>query len=153
MNAIQSLRLEHKRMVCQNSFGVKKTSIPSKHNFDLTYSNDDYKFLVTTVWKIGASHWKKVFRILHDNGSTVFRKRQPDPHMKMSKMADFTRKFTEYYKIIFVRHPFARLVSAYRDKVSGTKIPFYINNNRKMLRAVRKIRYYERNSRCQSNVC
>ena len=77
MHAVQSLRLEHKRTVCKNSFGVKKSSIPSKHNFDLTYSNDDYKFLVTTVWKIGASHWRKVFRILHDKGSTIFRKRQP----------------------------------------------------------------------------
>ena len=119
MKIKQSNRLEHKQTICKNGSVFRFQQIQSvpRWLFDLSYSNDDYKFFISTVWKAGSIHWKEVLRQLHAGGSIDFRNRQPDPVMPMNKMSDLYTKLDEYYKIIFVRHPFSRLLSAWRDKI------------------------------------
>lgn len=137
----QSLRLTHKRDVCASHYGTKgssQTYIRMGAMFDFTYANDDHRFLISTVWKCGASHWREVVRLLHFNGSKAFRERQKDPYLTLNRVPDSQSKLRDYFKVMFVRHPFARLLSAYRDKVNGTEIPYYQNKAKKMIQFHRK---------------
>ncbi|XP_022109268.1 carbohydrate sulfotransferase 8-like [Acanthaster planci] len=88
------------------------------------------KILYCSVPKTGSTNWKRIFMVLegvrpnlqnissyeahYSNGFKVL------PHSGLLRQI---RELDSYTKFLQVRHPFARLISAYRNKISG-EIPW-----------------------------
>jgi len=71
----------------------------------------EYKFLWHVVPKVGVTTLEKILRGLHRDSADGFHTQLMDPNM-------FVRyKRRGYYSFIFVRNPWDRLVSLYRDKI------------------------------------
>ncbi|KAE8587337.1 hypothetical protein XENTR_v10021936 [Xenopus tropicalis] len=82
-----------------------------------------HKFIICAVPKVGCTNWKRIILLLKLNLSTevhfehnaihesAFLKRLSDYPADQQRMM-----LTNYTKVMFTRHPFQRIVSAYRDK-------------------------------------
>lgn len=92
--------------------------------------NDEYKLLYCYVPKVACSNWKRVFLLLsgHFNNATLNDLEHSDVHFQyrsyLKNMSAFSQeeadyRIRNYRKIIFVREPLERLLSAYRDKFIG----------------------------------
>ena len=93
---------------------------PLRRNLRHIMVNDEFKVLYCYVPKVACSLWKTVFLAL-DNKANV-----EDNHDR--KHFKFLTQFSEdeigfrlqtYYKFIFVREPFERLLSGYQDKFAN----------------------------------
>ncbi|XP_071399940.1 carbohydrate sulfotransferase 8-like [Centroberyx affinis] len=88
------------------------------------YVDDKYRLLYCEVPKVGCSNWKRVLMIL--GGSTASSIRDiphntvhTDNHLRRLESysrVDIDKVLHSYTKLLFVREPFERLVSAFRDK-------------------------------------
>ena len=83
---------------------------------------EDLKLVFCYIPKVSCTTWKGVFYQALHNGTG----RKVYPHRKSlwSFLIDYPpaerkRILDTYYKAMFVREPFSRLLSAYRDKVTG----------------------------------
>ncbi|XP_077868248.1 carbohydrate sulfotransferase 8-like [Saccoglossus kowalevskii] len=81
-------------------------------------SNDKYKFLYCRIAKIGTTSWKRILLVLSGVvNSTMtdygFRKLHDYKYSTISLLGHNKNNYTSF---LFVRHPFRRLLSAYRDK-------------------------------------
>lgn len=124
--------LEERRRVhryqCQNK--------PANPNFieeaDFTRSIviEDLKLLFCFIPKISCTTWKRVLHRVQHNGTAL----EGNPHLyrnnKLSVLQNYTpaeRKtiLDTYYKAMFVREPFARLLSAFKNKVEWRGVERY----------------------------
>ncbi|XP_070566135.1 carbohydrate sulfotransferase 9-like isoform X2 [Ptychodera flava] len=88
------------------------------------YVEDRYKFLYCPIHKVATSNWRRVLMVLAGdvrNESMVGKSHYHDytsRHMPLKKYPPEERikRLKTYKKFMFVRHPFERLLSAYRDK-------------------------------------
>lgn len=97
--------------------------------------NDKYRFLYCQVPKVATSNWKRVFMVLNGNATSPWQVNSADIHNKSRKYfrylheytpSEITEKLKTYYKFLFVRHPFERLASAYRNKfVENYNLTFF----------------------------
>ncbi|CAH1792707.1 unnamed protein product, partial [Owenia fusiformis] len=89
--------------------------------------DETHKLLYCFVPKVGCTTWKKIFAILTNEKLRNETKGNPeniklDPHsIRFKSMKDYNSSQREiilksYFKFMFVREPFERLVSAYIDK-------------------------------------
>ncbi|XP_068455744.1 carbohydrate sulfotransferase 12-like [Clinocottus analis] len=101
--------------------------------------DDKHGIIYCYVPKVACTHWKIFFKILN----------QSDPHLdpnsirnvhslRFPLLSDFPRpeikaKLKHYKKFLFVRDPFVRLISAFRNKFVNKNQYFYQNYARKML--------------------
>ena len=109
--------------------------------YEHAYANDDFKFVICRVLKVGSYSWRKVIRSLYDKGSPQFRKKQRMGDYSIMEYDDekFLRDLQNYTKILFVREPFARLLSGYRDKyVELRHFPYYKSIGSKIIKILRK---------------
>ncbi|XP_034555796.1 carbohydrate sulfotransferase 12-like [Notolabrus celidotus] len=103
--------------------------------------DDDNGFIFCYIPKVACSNWRRVMHVL--------RRGEPyqDPlsipqglvHSIIPLLTSFPRaemkaKMKHYTKFIFVRDPFVRLISAYRNKFGTVNEPFYQSYARKMMR-------------------
>ncbi|XP_071760814.1 carbohydrate sulfotransferase 8-like [Centroberyx gerrardi] len=96
----------------------------SRRQLAQIYVDDKYRLLYCAVPKVGCSNWKRVLMIL--GGSTASSIRDiphntvhTDNHLhrlQSYNRANIDRVLHSYTKVLFVREPFERLVSAFRDK-------------------------------------
>ncbi|KAM6973333.1 carbohydrate sulfotransferase 8 [Aplochiton taeniatus] len=95
------------------------------------YVEDRWRLLYCEVPKAGCSNWKRVLMVLsgrarsthlisHNVTHYANHLRQLDSYDPFAR----TQKLNSYNRVIFVREPFERLVSAYRDKFESPN-PFY----------------------------
>ncbi|XP_071822865.1 carbohydrate sulfotransferase 9-like isoform X3 [Apostichopus japonicus] len=87
---------------------------------------DKYRVIYSYIPKAGCTNWKRVFLVLHGVVNTASELEQHQTHELTDK---YIRKLSSYtveeaarrlqtYKIFtFVRNPFVRLLSAYKDKI------------------------------------
>lgn len=84
---------------------------------------DRYKLLYCEVPKAGCSNWKRVMMVLSGSAITT----RDIPHdtahysnslrlLRSYNRTGVTQRLHSYTKVLFVREPFERLVSAFRDK-------------------------------------
>ncbi|XP_022109257.1 carbohydrate sulfotransferase 9-like isoform X2 [Acanthaster planci] len=84
------------------------------------------KILYCSLPKTGSTNWKRAFMVLEGVRSNVANISAYDAHwqndfelLAHTHLLDRLRSHSLYTKFLHVRHPFARLISAYRDKISG----------------------------------
>ncbi|XP_020649362.3 carbohydrate sulfotransferase 8 isoform X2 [Pogona vitticeps] len=132
------LKRQHGRRDTLNSTCLNKTSSRSA-SWQLDdvvvkqlFVEESHKFIYCEVPKVGCSNWKKILVFLTLNMSrdsleinhsmihrtNIIRRLNSYPS---EKQAEFLNTYT---KVMFSRHPFERLVSAYRDKLLHSE-PYY----------------------------
>ncbi|XP_071795731.1 carbohydrate sulfotransferase 11-like isoform X2 [Asterias amurensis] len=145
---IQLHRKKHMDRMCHSKYHIETLDFGSqkpievqafKYLLDLSYVNDDYKIIVTTIHKVGSSNWRRFMQDLHKISSDKFRKAWP-PLKFLSKRptVEIQQNLKEYTKVLFVRHPLVRLLSAYRDKFVKLPTSHYVGAAVKIIKIIRK---------------
>uniref|UniRef100_A0A4W3GT26 Carbohydrate sulfotransferase n=1 Tax=Callorhinchus milii TaxID=7868 RepID=A0A4W3GT26_CALMI len=87
------------------------------------YVEDKYKLLYCEVPKAGCSNWKRILMVLNGLASSPDNISHDSVHYSKSlrrldsyNIKDIHDRFSTYTKVVFVRDPMERLVSAFRDK-------------------------------------
>ncbi|XP_071153186.1 carbohydrate sulfotransferase 11-like [Mytilus edulis] len=114
------------------------------------YVNDEYKFIFCMMPKLACTNWKRIFLALSDNfpnkdfvinkmGSGDVHDTWPKHGNTLDKYSysDIQTKLQTYKKIVFVRDPFERLLSAFKDKMFRKDTPVFKNIAEKIIRLKR----------------
>ncbi|XP_066541083.1 carbohydrate sulfotransferase 8-like [Hoplias malabaricus] len=122
LTRIQEARRRLMKEVCAKyRSNISRTVTP--HHVSRIYVEDHYKLLYCEVPKVGCSNWKRVLMVLSGIASST-RDIGHDAvhygnHLKRLDSFDrqgIARRLDTYTKVLFVREPMERLVSAFRDK-------------------------------------
>ncbi|XP_034285539.1 carbohydrate sulfotransferase 9 isoform X2 [Pantherophis guttatus] len=129
-NEIQERRKFLLRDICQKY--VKKTQIPLVHMVSRIYVEDKYKVLYCEVPKAGCSNWKRILMILGGLANSAANISHNSVHyggnlnkLDSYNLTEIQKRLKTYTKIIFVRDPMERLVSAFRDKFEHPNIYYH----------------------------
>ncbi|XP_071795734.1 carbohydrate sulfotransferase 11-like [Asterias amurensis] len=147
-NKIQQHRKKHMDRMCRQTYHVEALDFGSqntianqtiKYLLSMSYVNDDYKIIVTTINKVGSSNWRRFMQDLHKISSENFRKAWPPLKLIRARpTVEIQQNLKEYTKVLFVRHPLVRLLSAYRDKFVKLPTSYYVNAAVKIIKIIRK---------------
>lgn len=132
-----------KNKCCEERSPLRTLSKRAAHNlFRHVIVDKKYKFLYCYVPKVASSNMKRLVLTLqgmseNSNAIKSFDQRGFD------FLADFTAPEREhmiktFYKFVFVRDPFTRLVSAYRNKFQTPNTEFHVSYGQKIVRQYRK---------------
>uniref|UniRef100_A0A667WLV3 Carbohydrate sulfotransferase n=1 Tax=Myripristis murdjan TaxID=586833 RepID=A0A667WLV3_9TELE len=86
--------------------------------------DDKHGIIYCYIPKVACTNWKRVMFVLNQNES----------HQDLMNISRDIARLKHYTKFLFVRDPFVRLISAYRDKFQRNDKHFYLNYARDMLR-------------------
>ena len=81
------------------------------------------KLVFCFIPKVSCTTWKRVLYTAENNGEKLEGATHNNKHFSWLQdysIAERQKTFNTYYKAMFVREPFARLASAYRDKIRRT---------------------------------
>eukprot|EP00057_Strongylocentrotus_purpuratus_P004785 XP_003729447.1 PREDICTED: carbohydrate sulfotransferase 11 [Strongylocentrotus purpuratus] len=87
---------------------------------------DKYRLLYCYVPKVGCTSWKQLFLVAY--GIVDIKERQRSMHKESNsafktpgqlEQTEANQKLQDYTNFLFVRNPFSRLLSAYRQKMDG----------------------------------
>ncbi|KAL0155080.1 hypothetical protein M9458_049343, partial [Cirrhinus mrigala] len=102
--------------------GSTKQTITRMH-VSRIYVEDKHKLLYCEVPKAGCSNWKRVLMVLQGLASSTGEIQHDEVHYgnHLKRLDSFgqkgiIRRLKTYTKVLFLREPFERLVSAFRDK-------------------------------------
>ncbi|KAK2842862.1 hypothetical protein Q5P01_013062 [Channa striata] len=95
----------------------------SQRQVSRVYVEDQFRLLYCEVPKAGCSNWKRVLMVLGGRATST----RDIPHdvahygnrlrrLESYDQAGIAERLHSYTKVLFIREPFERLVSAYRDK-------------------------------------
>ncbi|NXG43656.1 CHST9 sulfotransferase, partial [Psilopogon haemacephalus] len=129
--------IQNNRKSTLASVCLKNNLLKLKSKLDSDVANQlfvelKHKFVYCEVPKVGCSNWKRIIFILqsdfraeaseiehdHIHQTTVIKKVGSYPPVRRKEFLN------NYTKVMFTRHPFERLVSAYRDKLLHSE-PYY----------------------------
>ncbi|XP_072032720.1 carbohydrate sulfotransferase 11-like isoform X2 [Amphiura filiformis] len=153
---IQEQRVQHIKRICTEEYKIqplpfngtdKRFSSHLRARLRTTFVNDDYKLLVTVVYKTGSQGWKKLLKQLYERGRNVSQKTlgSEDGLYTLSQVKKqyglnaVVNRLKNYFSIIFVRHPYTRMLSAYKEKLVKMPNKFYEKKSRGIIRQVRSI--------------
>ena len=141
------LRYDFMRRQCDNFYHVHEHDAGTngdalwefKDNMKGAYSNDDYNFTVFTVMKVGSWHWNNLMEDLYQHASPEFKRVQPKALSPLyeANRSVYLRRLKAHYKIIFVRHPLSRAISAWRNKFVENHSAWYKPWAQRMVRMFR----------------
>lgn len=128
--------------------GLVAESIPKK-TLGHIIVDDRYKVLFCYIPKVACTNLKRVFLLLTGkmNATDPMALKAADVHLTYDKYLTYLdsfpedearRKLSDYKKIIMVREPFERLLSAYRNKFTEKSPYFHKRFGRKIIRKYRK---------------
>ncbi|XP_068700787.1 carbohydrate sulfotransferase 11-like isoform X1 [Montipora foliosa] len=109
---------------CKSKYGVvEAAAVPHSSTLRNTLVSNRYKTLFCFVPKVACGNWKRVFLVLNGHfnttaeisGETAHNSRLLDTLDKYTSQ-EITQKLETYKKILFVREPLQRVLSAYRNK-------------------------------------
>ncbi|XP_051511996.1 carbohydrate sulfotransferase 8-like isoform X1 [Myxocyprinus asiaticus] len=128
---IQESRRRLIREVCAKyRSNISRTIMP--HHVARIYVEDRHKLLYCEVPKAGCSNWKRVLMVLAGvaNSTSGIDNGFVHNSNQLKRLDYFDRKgITErlktYTKILFIREPLERLVSAYRDKFESPNVYYH----------------------------
>ncbi|XP_007422549.1 carbohydrate sulfotransferase 9 [Python bivittatus] len=108
---------------CKKLVNVNRTHTPLVRMVSRIYVEDKYKLLYCEVPKAGCSNWKRTLMVLGGLAKSATNISHDTVHygdhlkkLDSYDLKDIRRRLRTYTKIIFVRDPMERLVSAFRDK-------------------------------------
>lgn len=126
------LRQEQVQKVCastQSESIVEDINRIPNDQLDHMIIDDKHKFLYCYVPKVACTNWKRVLMLMTNqwtNGSDPLKipaywAHSPGIFRKFNMLTPDEREvvLTQYTRFIIVRHPFERLLSAYRNKLEG----------------------------------
>ncbi|XP_023931730.1 carbohydrate sulfotransferase 10 isoform X2 [Lingula anatina] len=101
--------------------------------------DDKYKLILCTMLKAASRNWRNVYQILsgrQDPATVVFKGRKEYyTQLYSNDYKNNSMRLASYLKILVVRHPLERLVSAYKEQVLfrflGPRVKTYINQQYK----------------------
>ncbi|KAM9816741.1 carbohydrate sulfotransferase 8 [Neosynchiropus ocellatus] len=118
--------LEGRRQMMKAVCAKYKSSISrtiTRHHVKNIYVEDKYKLLYCQVPKAGCSNWKRTLMVLAGQAADAQSIKHDTVHYgnHLKTLDSFDRqgimkRLESYTKVIFVREPLERIVSAYRDK-------------------------------------
>ncbi|KAK2853524.1 hypothetical protein Q5P01_006185 [Channa striata] len=118
--------LEARRQLMKEMCAKYKSSISrtiTRHHVKHLFVEDKYKLLYCQVPKAGCSNWKRTLMVLAGQAPDTQSIKHDTVHYghHLKKLDSFDRqgimhRLETYTKVIFVREPLERMVSAYRDK-------------------------------------
>lgn len=118
--------LEARRQLMREMCAKYKSSISrtvTRHHVAHLFVEDKYKLLYCQVPKAGCSNWKRTLMVLAGRASNAQSIKHDSVHngQHLRKLDSFNQqgimhRLETYTKIMFVREPLERIVSAYRDK-------------------------------------
>ncbi|XP_077990769.1 carbohydrate sulfotransferase 11-like [Glandiceps talaboti] len=116
---------ERGRLVHDQCQTYKRTKPTDSALFRQLFVDDKYKFMYCPIAKIGNTAWRTVMLVLRgaiksisdlEKGGEVYIKYHYRTLDEYSYYDQQERLHGEYTTFLFVRHPFSRLLSAFRDK-------------------------------------
>uniref|UniRef100_A0A665VKS6 Carbohydrate sulfotransferase n=1 Tax=Echeneis naucrates TaxID=173247 RepID=A0A665VKS6_ECHNA len=118
--------LEARRQLMKEMCAKYKSSISrtiTRHHVKHLFVEDKYKLLYCQVPKAGCSNWKRTLMVLAGQAPNTQSIKHDTVHYghHLKKLDSFDRqgimhRLETYTKVMFVREPLERMVSAYRDK-------------------------------------
>ncbi|XP_077979033.1 carbohydrate sulfotransferase 11-like [Glandiceps talaboti] len=136
----------------RRSFKAHQNNSNIGETLNLLYE-DNSKLIYCLLPKVGCTNWLKVWLVLLGvaNSSQVnnihhskihfgYRKGNVYPHLRKLNRTDQNKRLENYLEFIFVRHPFNRLLSAFRNKFELTdrwNVHFHQNYGTKIIRRYR----------------
>lgn len=125
-------RVQRLREICEqlNEMGEVPSAI-SRRCYSHLYVNDDYKFIFCWMPKLACTNWKRIFMTLSDKFPNKDYVMNAMPHklvhinwgkyvkpLRSFPKSEIQHRLQTYKKLIFVRDPFERILSAYNDKIA-----------------------------------
>ncbi|XP_039259617.2 carbohydrate sulfotransferase 11-like [Styela clava] len=135
----QQLRQSTLERACRNLKLNKKKPLKNKEFMKLIrrtrlYFSDRYKLLACLIPKVGCTSFKKVLLMSESLTNETNPKKIKGVHdtanrlLLLSNLGDITEikhRLLTYYKVMMVREPLHRVLSAYRDKFLGNMDPIF----------------------------
>ncbi|XP_068569995.1 carbohydrate sulfotransferase 12-like [Cebidichthys violaceus] len=142
----QELRKQQLRRQCDgDGFAEEKRSledINARHLENLIV-DDNYGVIYCYIPKVACTNWKRVFLVLKQSKPYPDPMSIPDENVHIDSKYTFLNRFPKfeikaklkhYTKFLYVRDPFVRLISAYRDKFQHQNEQYYQNVGKHILR-------------------
>ncbi|XP_066996722.2 carbohydrate sulfotransferase 11 [Anabrus simplex] len=119
-------RKKHLQMMCDMLANKTDGESLTRENFDHILVDEKHKLLYCYVPKVACTNWKRIFMILtgKSNATDLLSIPASTVHGKgvFTKLSNYSTTDIDFIlknftKFLFVRHPFERLLSAYRNKL------------------------------------
>ncbi|KAJ1103932.1 hypothetical protein NDU88_001349 [Pleurodeles waltl] len=112
------------KYMCEKYKLGRNSSIPDPSVANMMYVEHRHKLIYCEVPKVGCSSWKRIILLLKTNmtnnyfelSNEVVHSRKSFQILNSYPLEKQQQLLKSYTKLMFARHPFERLVSAYRDK-------------------------------------
>lgn len=131
---IQRTRQSHLSKACKSKLSsetsIREVDSSFVKGLDHVYVVDKHKLLFCYVPKVACTNWKRIILMLMGEISPSSNLHHLEIHNIASKtiptlrkyaVKDVVQRLNDYTKVLFVREPISRLVSAYRDKLETPK--------------------------------
>ncbi|KAG4068328.1 hypothetical protein HA402_007848 [Bradysia odoriphaga] len=123
-------RQELMQSVCEQYFEPKDQSVDNvpSEKMDHLLIDEKHKFLYCYVPKVACTNWKRMLMLMTGQSNETdplqilaSQAHQPGRFLKFNSLTSEQQQIvlTEYTRFIIARHPFERLLSAYRNKLEG----------------------------------
>ncbi|XP_070541992.1 carbohydrate sulfotransferase 14-like isoform X2 [Ptychodera flava] len=129
MNDIASQQTARLNLLHQQCKEAKKKGFKFSQKPRDLYYNDKYEFIFCAVPKVAATSWKRVLLVLNGEVQSVQGLHHMDVqhhhrYPTLNRVSHYQRqsRLATYKKVLFVREPFHRLLSAYRNKFELTTV-------------------------------
>ncbi|XP_071830238.1 carbohydrate sulfotransferase 11-like isoform X2 [Apostichopus japonicus] len=125
MEARQRSRVQRMNFFCDSYHIRKRTTreLLAKQSYrHALYANDQNKVIFSLVLKVASNHFKKLFKQI--GGSK---------RLYIMPTESCKGRVENYFRILFVRHPLARMLSAYKEKFVEHHIAHFVQIGRKII--------------------
>ncbi|KAJ7363292.1 Carbohydrate sulfotransferase 11 [Desmophyllum pertusum] len=125
--------------------GVAETTLLSKITRHHVLVSNRYKTLFCYVPKVACTNWKRVFHVLegHFNTTAEINGTLAQAHKSLDTLEEYSddeinHMLQTYKKIVFIREPMMRVLSAYRDKFVYGEVEFHQTFGKNIIKKFRK---------------
>lgn len=102
---------------------------------------DEAELIYCSIPKVASTEWREALSVYNNHKGILGKQAQNRTlwkHLNEYSYRNVTEKLLNYYKFLFVREPFARLLSAYRSKFESKNEYFHRTLGRQIIREFRK---------------
>ena len=139
MESIQDMNLKRQATIrdfCQRN--NETNQIVAIKTFDNVMVDEKFKILFCYIPKIACTQWKTVMANLnHTNAKYWIHDARNFKFLDDYPRDEAERMLKTYFKFVFVREPFERLLSAYLDKFNSGNPDFHNNYGKEIVRRYR----------------
>lgn len=130
----QAMRKELLTDYCRSYSGNQE--LPDKQRLGQLLVDDDNNYIYCAVPKVASTTIKGILFSLRNDSHKVRKFSVHTPslwqHMSQFNITENSKRLATHFKFLFVREPFHRLLSAYKDKFCGNN-RIYTNGYRRMI--------------------